>query len=186
MHRKWEETAGLHQPAALPIDPLVDGTHSHLVPDPSTDRYCCGVELLGVLVESGMLLQSARGPIPNVAELVAGEPIKGSWWAHPKSHEIFDALGALCESPDVVRLRLIKGKITLVHRRVWPALVRLAEDYTLGQLAAIHQEHTSSGAHRTWSQPFPEWVPAGIMAEATTLTGEQARTQLPACIRSIA
>ena len=34
------------------------------------------------LRESGMLLQSARGPIANVADLIAGEEIKGSWWGH--------------------------------------------------------------------------------------------------------
>jgi hypothetical protein len=35
-------------------------------------------DLLAVLVEEGMLLESAHGPIPNCAELVAGEPIRGS------------------------------------------------------------------------------------------------------------
>ena len=34
-----------------------------------------------------MLLQSAKGPVPNVADLVAGEPIKGSWWGHPAGHQ---------------------------------------------------------------------------------------------------
>src|SRR4030095_7234834 len=30
--------------------------------------------------EQGIVLQSARGPVPNLAEYVAGEPIRGSWW----------------------------------------------------------------------------------------------------------
>src|SRR4051794_2330166 len=30
-----------------------------------------------------MVLQSARGPVPNLAECVAGEPIRGSWRGHP-------------------------------------------------------------------------------------------------------
>lgn len=87
-------------------------------------------ELLAALEAHGALLQSARGPLPNVAELVAGEPISGSWWGHPKGAEIFNALGRLDDSPDVHRMRLLKGKVTFVHRRLWPVLVRLAESFT--------------------------------------------------------
>ena len=107
------------------------------------------------LIEQGMLLESAHGPIPNVAELVAGEPIRGSWWSHPSSHAIFDALNVLADSPDVVRTRLVNGKVTLIHRRLWPALVRLADRLPVERLAALHEEHTASGAHRTGEQPFP-------------------------------
>ena len=39
---------------------------------------------------------------------------------HPASHSIFDALNLLAASPDVVRMRLVNGKLTLVHRRLWP------------------------------------------------------------------
>jgi hypothetical protein len=38
------------------------------------------VEPLEWVREQGIVLQSARGPIPNLAEYVAGEPIRGSWW----------------------------------------------------------------------------------------------------------
>ena len=67
------------------------------------------VDVLPLLVEHGMLLQSARGPLPNVAEMIAGEPIKGSWWGHPSGHEIYNSLAELDDSPDVGRLRLVKG-----------------------------------------------------------------------------
>ena len=138
---------------------------------------------MAALIDNGMLLQSARGPLPNVAELVAGEPIKGSWWAHPKSHDIFAALNELSDSPDVVRLRLVRGKVTLVHRRLWPALVRAADHFTPRQLAALHEEHTASGAHRVHEQPFPDWVPDEIRAAAKQLSVEDALAQLPACLR---
>ena len=85
--------------------------------------------LMARLRRGGVLLQSARGPVPNVAELVAGEPIRGSWWSHPRSHEIFEAINRLRSSPAVVATRLIDGKITLVHRRIWPVLVRLADRF---------------------------------------------------------
>ena len=135
------------------------------------------------LVENGMLLQSAKGPIANVADLVAGEPIRGSWWGHPKGHAIFNALASLSDSPDVVRLRLVNGKVTLVHRRLWPALVRVADCFTPTQLAALHEEHTASGAHRVDEQRFPEWVPADVLAVAAELSVEDAWAQLPVCLR---
>ena len=139
---------------------------------------------MAALIEHGMLLQSARGPIPNVAELVAGEPISGSWWGHPQGHAIFDALQSLDDSPDVVRMRLVNGKVTLVHRRLWPALVRVAERFTPRQLAALHEEHTVSGAHRVHEQPFPDWVPAEVVDEAARLSHDDAVAQLPTCLRT--
>jgi hypothetical protein len=139
---------------------------------------------MAALIEHGMLLQSARGPIPNVAELVAGEPISGSWWGHPQGHAIFAALQSLDDSPDVVRLRLVNGKVTLVHRRLWPALVRVAERFTPRQLAALHEEHTASGVHRVHEQPFPDWVPAEVVDEAARLSRDEALAQLPTCLRT--
>jgi hypothetical protein len=129
-----------------------------------------------------MLLQSARGPIPNVAELVAREPIKGSWWGHRAGHEIFAVLNELADSDDVVRLRLIGKKITLVHRRVWPALVRVADRFPTEALAAITEEHTPSGAHRTSTTPFPDWVPEADVRAGQRLAVADALGQLPECL----
>ena len=142
----------------------------------------CGVDVMAALADHGMLLQSARGPLPNVAELIAGEPIKGSWWGHPQGHAIFNELQLLDESPDVVRLRLVGGKVTLVHRRLWPALVRVADHFAPKQLAALHEEHTHSGAHRVVEQPFPEWVPEGVMRAASEMSIDDAIAELPSCL----
>ncbi len=135
------------------------------------------------LVDAGMLLESARGPIPNVAALVAGEPIKGSWWGHPAGHEIFRVINELADSPDVVRLRLVNGKITLVHRRVWPALVRISDHVPPERLASIEEEHTATGAHRKIETPFPDWVPDDVLRAADTLSEDQAFNSLPDCLR---
>ena len=137
------------------------------------------------LIEHGMLLESARGPLPNVAELIAGERIVGSWWGHPASHAIFDAINALAESPDVVRTRLVNGKVTLVHRRVWPALVRVADRFPIERLAAIREEHTATGAHRATKQEFPDWVPSDVLGDARALTEDAALAELPACLRPV-
>lgn len=131
-----------------------------------------------------MMLESARGPLPNVAELVAGAPITGSWWAHPDSHAIFAAINALADSPDVVRTRLVNGKVTLVHRRLWPALVRVADRFPPERLAALQEEHTATGAHRVQHVPFPDWVPADVERAADDLSVEQALAQLPACLQT--
>ena len=141
------------------------------------------MDLLALLHERGVLLESARGPIPNVAELVAGEPIKGSWWGHPAGHAIFEAINELADSPDVARLRMVKGKITLVHRRLWPALVRVADRIPAAELTAIGEEHTESGAHRKIETPFPDWVPSKEMKAGAALTEAEALALLPDCIR---
>ena len=131
----------------------------------------------------GVVLQSARGPVPNLAEQVAGEPIRGSWWGHGSGHEIFAVLTRLLESPDVIATRLVDGKVTLVHRRLWPALVRVAERFPPERLAAVDEVHTTTGAHRTVEVPFPDWVPAEDLAAAGLLTVEEALALLPACLR---
>jgi hypothetical protein len=141
------------------------------------------IDVMAKLMEEGVLLESARGPLPNVAEMIAGAPIKGSWWGHASGHAIYEELTALDESPDVVRMRLVNGKVTLVHRRVWPALVRCAERFPPKQLAALCEEHTSSGAHRVVEVPFPEWVPGDVAATADLLSIEDALAQLPSCLR---
>lgn len=140
-------------------------------------------DLLALLAERGMLLESARGPIPNCAELVAGEPIRGSWWAHPAGHEIFTAINELDDSPDVARLRLINGKITLVHRRVWPALARLRSSFPAEALARVDEVHTPSGRHRTTSVPFAEWLPDAEREAGEALSAAEAAALLPECLR---
>lgn len=132
----------------------------------------------------GVVLASAKGPVPNLAETIAGEPIRGSWWGHPKGQQIFRALSALDDSSDVLCFRLIDGKITFVHRRLFPALVRLAEALGKARLAVIRQEHTESGAHRTRVTPFPAWVTADIEHRANQLSEEEARAALGAWVPS--
>lgn len=128
----------------------------------------------------GIVLASAKGPVPCVAEAVAGEPIVGSWWAHPKGKAIFAALSAIDDSSDVRCFKLVDGKVTFAHRKTWPALVRLGADGVIAaeQLAAVQQEHMPSGEHRNITTPFPDWVDAQTQRAADSLTAETARAQL--------
>jgi len=124
---------------------------------------------LAWVCEQGVVLQSARGPVPNLAREIAGEPIRGSWWGHPSGREIFAVLNRLRASGDVVATHLIEGKVTLVHRRIWPALIRVADRFTAERLAALDEQHTASGAHRTIEVSFPNWVPPEDIAAAALL-----------------
>lgn len=126
----------------------------------------------------GVVLASGRGPVPNLAEAVAGEPIRGSWWAHPRGKAIFDALNLVDDDPDVLCFRLVDGKVTFVHRRLWPALARLADELGPDRTTAVRQEHTPTGAHRTVRTPFPDWVPDDVARAARRLAVEQARAAL--------
>ena len=137
-------------------------------------------EAVAFVEQHGVVLQSARGPVPSLAEAVAGGPIRGSWWGHPKGREIFQAAESVCESPDVLVCKLIDGKITYVHRRLWPALVKAASRFRKEQLARVWDEHTASGAHRSRREVFPEWVPPEVMKAAAKLSvAEAERTLAP-------
>jgi hypothetical protein len=132
-----------------------------------------------VFVKSqGIVLQAARGRAPNLAEFVAGAPIRGSWWGHPRGKAIFDAANVVVDSGDVLVCRLVGGKVTFVHRRLWPALVRLADRLPEGGLDQISEEHTPSGRHERRVMPFPEWVPADVAREARRLSEAEAKDQL--------
>jgi hypothetical protein len=130
-------------------------------------------------VEShGIVLQAARGPVPSLAEAVAGAPIRGSWWGHPMAQEIFRAAETVVESEDVLVCKLVEGKVTYVHRRLWPALVRLASHLGKARLAKVWSEHTASGAHMAHRLPFPKWVPPEVARAAEGLSVAEAEKQL--------
>jgi hypothetical protein len=137
---------------------------------------------LAFVKRHGIVLQAARGPVPSLAEAIAGGPIRGSWWAHPSGHAIFDVATAVSEHGDVLVCKLIDGKICYVHRRLWPALVRLAARFRKEQVAKVCSEHTASGAHRSKSIPFPDWVPAEVHQEAKQLSQADAEQQLAAVL----
>jgi len=125
---------------------------------------------LAFVKRHGIVLQAARGPVPSLAEAVAGGPIRGSWWAHPKGKQIYRVADAISESDEVLVCKLIEGKVTYVHRRLWPALVKLAERFPRQRLAKIWEEHTATGKHRSMQRAFPSWVPAAVRTEANVLS----------------
>jgi hypothetical protein len=127
-------------------------------------------EALAFVEAHGVVLLSGKGAAPRLVEAIAGEPIKGSWWGHPGSHSIFRVLEAVTDSPDVLVCRVVGGKVTLVHRRLWPALIRAAARFPAANLARTDQEHTASGRHVRRDTPFPQWADAESLRRAEALT----------------
>ena len=128
----------------------------------------------------GIVLESAAGPVPSVAAAIAGEPIRGSWWAHPMSHKIFELTQGIRDRNDILVCRLVNGKVTFVHRRLWPALVRSAEHFPKKQLAQVREVHSKSGRHVAKELAFPKWVPSDVSTEAHRLSKEEALQSLGA------
>ena len=135
-------------------------------------------QALAFVRKHGVVLESACGPVPNLAEHAAGEPIRGSWWGHPKGREIFGLTRAVRASKAVLVCKLIEGKVTYVHRRLWSALVRLAAEFPRDNLAALHEMHSTRGTHMLRTVRFPLWVPPTIRQQAARLTEDQARHTL--------
>jgi hypothetical protein len=139
-------------------------------------------QALAFVEEHGIVLQSARGRVPSFADFVAGERIRGSWWGHPRGKEIYRLAEAVIDSGEVLVCRLVDGKVTYVHRRLWPALVRLSDRFPAKSLARVWSEHTASGAHARRQEDFPEWVPAEDRRRAARLDEEDAEHALRAVL----
>ena len=129
---------------------------------------------LAFVEKRGIVLESARGPVPSLAETIAGERIRGSWWGHPKGDSNFACSRAIRSAKDVLTCRLIDGKVTYVHRRLWPALVRLSDNLGADRLARITEIHTAAGKHRIETVPFSRWISPAEMREGARLSKEQA------------
>ena len=136
-------------------------------------------ELLRFVRANGVVLESARGPVPNLVEAIVGAPLKGSWWGHAKGKQIFHLLNAVRDSGEILVCRLVDGKVSYVHRDAWPALVRLASEIRKDRLASIEEIHTASGKHRVVKTPFPKWVPADVLRAGKTLPLDEAKRMLP-------
>jgi len=139
-------------------------------------------QALAFIREHGVVLEAAQGPVPSLAAVIAGGPIRGSWWSHPKSQEIFAVTRAIRDSEDVLVCRLVRGKITFVHRRLWPALVRAAGRLPVGRLSQVRDVHTGTGRHATSEVPFPDWVPPSVRSAARNLSEEAALAEFAAYV----
>jgi hypothetical protein len=81
--------------------------------------------------------------LPSFTTLAVGGPIRGSWWSHPQAHEIYDLLQLFHDGTGALSVKLINGKVTYVHRRLWPALLNVARGRATWQRQALSPEARS-------------------------------------------
>src|SRR5262245_38305289 len=103
---------------------------------PSTVSGPSLAPLLACLDGCGLLLLQDTA-LPSVATMVAQEVVRGSWWRHPAGKAIFAAATALEDHPDVLVAKLVAGKVTFVHRRLWSALIAVGRAREAWQLAGL-------------------------------------------------
>ncbi|TLY50178.1 MAG: hypothetical protein E6K53_11420 [Gammaproteobacteria bacterium] len=142
-------------------------------------------QALAFIDRHGAVLVSARGPLPRLTEAIAGEPIRGSWWAHRAGKHIFAVLRALEDSPELLVCRLVADKLSMVHSRLWPALVRCTDRIGQDRLARIREQHTASGKHIAIATAFPEWVPRITLLAAKQLSETDAARELGTVLQAI-
>lgn len=95
-------------------------------------------DLFGRLQEFDLILD-ADPKFPSVTGFVAGD-VRGSWWAHPAAHEMFKLACRLRAHPDVLMVKLISGKITLVNRPLWPAVYAIGTAREPWQMQGLSKE----------------------------------------------
>jgi hypothetical protein len=96
-------------------------------------------ELLDRLRELDLLLDTDP-KFPNVTALLAGATVRGSWWAHPKAHEMYRVASGLRAHPDVLTIKLISGKITFIHRPLWMAVFTVGTAREPWQMRGLSKE----------------------------------------------
>jgi hypothetical protein len=78
-----------------------------------------------VLDERGLLLVQGQAEVPSIADVLAGEAVttRGYSWDYVPAWDLADVLVA---RDDVGECKLLRGRRTIVHRRLWPAVHALA------------------------------------------------------------
>jgi len=86
------------------------------------------------------LLLSTDPKFPSVSGLVVGDVGGRSWWAHPAAKQMFDLSCRLHDHPDVLMVKLISGKVTYIHRPLWPAIVAIGTAREKWQMDGLSKE----------------------------------------------
>jgi hypothetical protein len=108
--------------------------------------------VLEALEKYGLLLES-DAQLPSLVSIVAGGPVRGSWWGHASGNIIYEVSNQLANHPDVLVIKLVSGKVTFVQRMLWPVVISIAiarEPWQLQDLSdmartlldSVTKEHT--------------------------------------------
>jgi hypothetical protein len=91
-------------------------------------RIETAAEAIALVEQAGAITLVPAGDRLSLVTAVVGGPVAGSWWSHPRGKVIYAIATALADSRDVLVSKLVDGKITFVHRALWPALHRVVTD----------------------------------------------------------
>jgi len=83
------------------------------------------------------LLPFTDTKLKSIAGIVAGEPIRGSWWSHEKGRLIYAVCESLSDHPDVLIVPLVSGKLTWIHKTLWPELLAVATERAAWQMKGL-------------------------------------------------
>jgi len=133
---------------------------------------------LSLVEKTGVALESGRGPVPNLIDAIAGAPVTGQWSDHPQGKLMTELVRSVRQSPDVLVCKLVQNRATLVHRRLWPALVRLAPVKGAKILDRIRDEPQPDGTVKETLLPYPAWVTLQIKEAARAMSEQEARIRL--------
>lgn len=118
--------------------------------------------VLQTLKRVGLLMET-DACLPSVSGLIAGEVVRGSWWSHKAAQRIFLAMGQLEDHRDVIFTKLVSGKVTLVHRKLWSEVFAIGISYAPWQLKdlsksarALFDKVNKQGSLRTDQLEWPK------------------------------
>src|SRR5215469_13414439 len=93
-------------------------------------------EVLAELRRRGLILVHDNA-FPSLTRLTIGEPIRGSWWSHPLSNDVYMVSQRLQHCGEVALIKLVSGKETYLHRQWWPHLVAIGISRETWQLDGL-------------------------------------------------
>ena len=134
-------------------------------------------DLLEHLREFDLLLD-ADPKFPSVTGLVAGDVGGRSWWAHPLAKQMYRLCCALGDHPDVLLVKLVSGKVTSIHRPLWPAIVAIGTAREPWQMEGLSKDaqallkKTESGRKIESSGDAVRELESRLLAHATSIHTE--------------
>src|SRR5579864_336158 len=96
-------------------------------------------ELTERLLEYDLLLDTDPR-FPSVTGFVADDTGGRSWWAHPQAKQMYGLSCGLRDHPDVLMVKLVSGKVTFIHRPLWPAIVAIGTAREPWQMEGLSKE----------------------------------------------
>lgn len=143
------------------------------------DRLQDASAVVAAVAELGLLFVSDPKR-PNAIQVLTGEFPRGSWWSHPKANDIYDILQAVERHPDVLLAKLLAGKVTLIHRTLWPAVLAVATAREAWQLdglspgavqalASLDEAETSGAEPPTLSRTVSKELEGRLLAHGESV-----------------